>query len=77
MCVPRATAELIELSPVGENDESNLSITKNRELICFFQKPISSLCKGYLSVDFVLNSLQFNPTSPHLSLSLSLSTSNL
>lgn len=63
--IPRATAELVQLSPIGEDDQSNLSIAKNREFICFFQQPIPSLSKGDLPIDLVLYSLQLNPTPSH------------
>lgn len=36
MMVPRAATKLIKLSPVGENDETNFSITKNGEFISLF-----------------------------------------
>lgn len=65
MCIPWTTAKLVQLSSIGENDESNLSITKNGKLISFLQKAISSLCKGHLPVDLVLYPLQLNPTSSH------------
>ena len=65
LVIPWTTAKLVQLSSIGEDDESNLCITKNGKLIGFLQKSIPSLCKCYLPVDLVLNSLQLNPTSPH------------
>lgn len=64
--IPRATAEFIELSSIGEDDESNFSITENRKLISFLQKPIPSFCKSHLPVDLVLYSLKLNSSSTHL-----------
>ena len=69
-CIPRAAAELIKLAMVGEDDESNLSITEDRELIGLLEKPISPLCKSHLPIYFVLYPLQHHSPSPHLSLSL-------
>lgn len=66
--VPRATAELIKLATVRKDDKGNFSITENRQFISFLQKPISSLSKCHLPVYFVLNSLQLNSPSSHLSL---------
>ena len=83
--IPRAAAELIEFATARENDESNLSVTENRELISFLEKTIPSLSKCHLPVNFVLYPLQLHSSSPHslslflgyVSLSLSLSLSLL
>ena len=72
--VPGRTAELVELSPIGEDDESDLSVAENGEFVGLLEKTVSPLGEGHLPVDFVLYPLQLNPTSPHTStLSLSLS----
>lgn len=71
--IPRATAKLVQLSSIGEDNEGNLSITKNRKLISFLQKPIPSLCKSHLPVDLVLYSLKLYSPSPHFLSPLSLS----
>lgn len=67
--IPRTAAELIEFTTVGEDDKSNLSITKNRELISLLQQTISSFCKGYLSIYLILNSLKLHSPSSHLLIS--------
>lgn len=63
--IPGATAEFIELASVREDDKSNFSITQNRKFISLLKQTISSLCKRYLSIYFVLDSLQFYSPSPH------------
>lgn len=67
MYIPGATTELIELATIGEDDESNLSITEDRELISLLEKAIPSLSECDLPIDFVLYSLQLYPPSSHLS----------
>jgi len=64
--VPRATAELIELATVGEDNESNLSITEDREFISLLEQPIPPLCKCHLTVYLVLNPLQLNLSPTHI-----------
>ena len=61
----RGAAELIELATVGEDDESNLSITKNRQFISFLQQTVPTFCKRYLSVDLVLYPLQLYSSPSH------------
>lgn len=63
--LPRATAELVEFSSIGEDDESNLGVAEHRKFVRLLEKAISSLSEGHLPVDLVLNPLQLNPTSPH------------
>ena len=55
----------IETATAGEDNESNFSITKNREFISFFQKSISSLTECNLSICCVLYSLYLYLSSPH------------
>lgn len=62
--LPRA-AELVELATGGENDESDLSITKNRKFISFLEQTISSLWESHLTVDLVFYPLQLHSTSSH------------
>lgn len=73
MIIPWSTGKLVQLSSIGEDDECNLGITKDGKLVGFLQKSVPSFCKGHLSVDFVLNSLQLHSSSTHFfSLSFSL-----
>ena len=63
--IPWSAAKLVQLSPIGEDDESNLGIAKDGKLVGFLQKTISSLCKGHLPVDLVFNPLQLHSSSSH------------
>lgn len=67
--LPRICGVLKELALVGEDNNSNLSITQNRDLMGFLQKPTSPFGKRNLAVDLILYPLQLNPTPPHLSFS--------
>lgn len=71
--VPRAATELIKLAAIGENDESNLSITQYGEFVGLLKESISSLGKCHLPVYFVLYPLQLYSSSSHFILFLSLS----
>lgn len=61
-----ATAELIELATVGEDNEGNLSITEDREFISLFEQTIPPLCKCHLTVYLVLNPLQLHLSPTHV-----------
>lgn len=63
--IPWSAGKLVQLSSIGEDDECNLGITKDGKLVGFLQKSVPSFCKGHLSVDFVLNSLQLHSSSTH------------
>ena len=54
-----------ELSFVGENNQSNFSITENRDFMSLLQQTSFPFGESNLPVYFVLNSFQLNPTSSH------------
>lgn len=64
--IPWTTAKLVELSSIGEDDESNFGIAQNGELISFLQNPISPFSEGDLPIDLVFYSLQLYSPSSHL-----------
>lgn len=74
-----ATAELIELATVGEDNEGNLSITEDREFISLLEQTIPPLCKCHLTVYLVLNPLQLHLSPTHVfnTCFISLSTNKL
>lgn len=57
--------KLKKLAMARKDDESNLSITKKREFITFFEQTISSFGESYLTTDLVLYPLQNHLSSPH------------
>lgn len=59
---------LVEAAAAGEDDESHLCITKNRQLIGLFQQPISALAEGDLPVCGVLDPLDFDLAPTHFPL---------
>jgi hypothetical protein len=61
-----AATKLKKLATAREDDKSNLSITKKREFISFFEQTISSFGESYLTTDLVFNPLQDHLSSPHL-----------
>jgi hypothetical protein len=58
--------KLKELSGGWEDDESNLSITQNRKLFSFLQKPSSSLGKGNLPRRHVVDLLDLDLLPRHI-----------
>lgn len=62
--IPRAGV-LIELPCVGEDDNSNFSITEDSELPSFLEQPIPPLRERHLPTVRILNPLYLNPPSPH------------
>lgn len=64
--VPGISSILKDLAFSGEDDESNLSLTKHRDLMSFLEQPRSPLWESHLPVDLVLYSLQLHPSSPHI-----------
>lgn len=58
------SGEFIELSMSGENEESNFSIAKHRELLSLLEEPSSTLAESNLSMHWILNPFHLNfPTS--------------
>ena len=62
---PGMRGVLKELAFGGEDDQSNICITKNRDLMGLFEQTSSTLWEGDLAADFVLYSLQLNSASSH------------
>lgn len=58
---------LKELSSRRENNESNISITKNWKLFSLLQKPSPSLWKSHLPRRYIINLLYLNLLSCHFS----------
>lgn len=67
---PRFSGELEELPFGGEDDERDVSVAQNGDLMGFLEQPSPSLGESHLPTDLVLNPLQLNPPSSHLSLFL-------
>ena len=63
--LPRISGVLKEFAFVGEDNNSNFSITQDRDLVGFLQQSISPFGKCHLPVDLVLYPLQLNPTPSH------------
>lgn len=63
--LPGGATELVELPPVGEDDQRDLSIAENRQLIGFLQQPISAFGECHLPVNLVLDPLQLHPSPTH------------
>lgn len=61
----RISAVLPHLASAGEDDETNLSITKHRKLMSLLQKPSSSLREGDLPGGRILNPLDCYLSAPH------------
>lgn len=62
---PGFSGVLKELSLGGEDDQSNISIAKDRDLMGLFEQTSSALREGDLAADFVLYSLELNSPSSH------------
>ena len=57
----------MELASTREHDDRDLSITKNSEFLSFLENSISSLGVGDLPVGLVLNPLDLDLSTTHLS----------
>ena len=55
---------LVKAAFVGENNQCNFSITKNRELIGLLEQTIAAFAESNLTVGCVLDPLDLNPSSP-------------
>lgn len=66
--IPGIGGVLIELSFGGEDDKSDLCVAEHRNLMSLLEKPHPALGEGDLTVDLVLDPLELNSPSPHLSL---------
>lgn len=64
--LPWISGILKELSFVGEDNQSDLSITEHRDLVGFLQQPTSPFWECYLPVDLVLDPLHLYLTPSHL-----------
>lgn len=64
--VPRIAGVFKKLAFSRENNESNFSITKNRDLMSFLEKSSSPFRESNLTIDLVFYPLQLNPTSSHV-----------
>lgn len=64
-----STGELEELARLREDDDSNLSITKNRELMSFLKQPRTPLGESNLSAIGILDPLNLDFSTTHLLIS--------
>lgn len=67
---PRVSGKLEELPFGGEDDESDIGVAQDGDLVGFLEQPSPSLRESHLPTDLVLDPLQLNPPSSHLSLFL-------
>lgn len=59
--------EIVNLAGAGEDDKSNLGVTENRKLFSLLDQTVSSLRESDLTTVDILNLLNLNPSSPHIS----------
>lgn len=57
--------EFVKPSGAGENNDSNLCITKNWQFFGLLEQPITAFREGDLPAIHVFNLLNLNPSSPH------------
>ena len=65
---------LVEAATTGEDDERDLGVAEDGQFIGFLEQPVPALAEGDLAARVVLDPLDLDLSSPHVSLPLLAST---